>query len=428
MYFFQIKSFFILVKTLLVMFVFGLLPNLALGQDTTLINEISFDTSGYISAYGQLTDNGGTDLVPNPSGSKYSGKQEGYDVVLQMRLDYQKLRLKSQIRLERAYDDTQLLMDEAYGEYSITDQVLFFAGRRIIAYGQSYGLNPADILHDPLQEVKIYPSDKSRNDIEGTDMVGFDWFTDNGAALTMFFAPRRAGRENGDKEDLLMVRYAGFSMEGALDYGLSAFTGDRMGLGLSASYGVGEATVLYIDSSMRYGREKKSITGHDRVGNLFIIPADKDAIIIFTTFGAGHSFNNGWSVNLEYSHDSGGYSSGEWGRIEQALTIITPANSAVMERSLGQVNNLLDHYMLRKNYGFIRLAHDKFADFDLASEFSLLHSLDDGSGSIGTRFELPLSDNVTAGLYGSLKYGGSNKEFTLRPNASALAFYTMVKF
>lgn len=73
------------------------------------------------------------------------------------------------------------------------------------------------------------------------------------------------------------------------------------------------------------------------------------------TLGLGHTLDCGLSINLEASHDAGGYSRLEWDQLAEALDAITPAQSAIQGQALSQLNGVLNHYTLRKNYTFLRL-------------------------------------------------------------------------
>ena len=94
----------------------------------------------------------------------------------------------------------------------------------------------------------------------------------------------------------------------------------------------------------------------------------------------------------------------------------------------GRLNETLDHYTLRRNYGFLRIAHDAAFGTELAIEATALHGFDDGSGAVGLRLEYPATEQVSLGLKAERKYGGKNSEFALRPETGAIAVYVGASF
>lgn len=387
-----------------------------------------FDVSGEMSAYVQGTTTAATDLVPDPSGAGYQTQQAGGGAVLKARFDQGNLSLRGQFRLDFNETDTDATVDEAYAEYSIGGGTGFvFVGRRILSYGQSYGLNPADIFADPIRENRIYPSAKARNDVVGVDMVGGEWLFDSGASISAIYAPEFDQRGDDTPEKFGMLRYAGVGAGGALDYAVSAFGGDRPGVAISASYGLGDASVLYLDATVRRGRDKQTVTG--LAGDqLLVTAADTEVIAPYVTLGFGHTFKGGVTLNAEYTHDAAGYSDAEWGQIAGALEGLTPVTSALAGQSLGQLNGVLNHYTLRQNYGFLRVAQEGFMGSKFDAEFTVLHGFDDGSGTAGIRFERDLGDAFTVGAAISQKYGAANSEFMLRPERATVALYTTMRF
>lgn len=400
----------------------ALLPGIASAQDT------SFTLEGRVSGYAQAVGLEKTDLVPDPTGSGYKDTKFGADAVVQMRGDFDAGTVRGQIRLAYEDEETAVFVDEAYVEIGIGEASFAFAGRRILSYGQSYGLNPADIFADPLRENRVFPSAKSRNDVEGVDMVGVDLLFENGGSLTALYAPGFDHRDNGNEEDFVLLRYAGFAADGTLDYGLSVFSGDRPGIGISGSYGVGDASVIYLDATFRQGQEKATVTGLNGVGLPVIATGDDQAITGIVTLGFGHSFSNGLSLNAEFTHDSGGYSDAEWGEIDTAINPMTGLAPALKGAAMGQLNGLLNHYTLRQNYGFLRLSHENVLGSNILAELTVLHGFDDQSGSAGLRFEMPLGETFTAGIMATKSYGANNSEFNLRPKTGTLSIYTTARF
>lgn len=370
-----------------------------------------------------------TDLVPSPENSGYLRSRRGLETVLRVSGETRGLRFDSQLRLSaESGRDATAHTDEAFAEIPLGDRVFVYAGRRIRSWGQSYGLNPADLYRDPLRENDVLSQSRAKSLVEGVDMVGADMLFDAGNSLELSFAPDFDRRDSGDGEDFALLRFSGFGGGGTFDYALSAMSGDRPGLGGSLSMGAGFSTVLYADATFRRGREKSAVVGVSPVGDLAVDSRETGGTFAFATLGIGHVFDGGLVLNAEYSRDEAGYSGAEWLRIADALDMLAPDDSPTKGRGLGRLNETLDHYTLRRNYGFIRVAHDAAFGTELAIEATALHGFDDGSGSVGLRLEYPATEQISLGLKAERKYGGKNSEFALRPETGAISVYVGASF
>lgn len=259
-------------------------------------------------------------------------------------------------------------------------------------------------------------------------MAGTEILFDSGSALSLLYAPSFDHRDNERKEDFALVRFSSIAFVGSLDYAISAIGGDRPGLGTSLNYVVGAASVIYLDGTIRRGREKQNIASINRAGALVLEPREDDSNNPFVTLGLGHTFGSGFTINLEFSHDAGGYSTSEWDSIASAIELVTPVTSTLHGQSLSQLNHLLNHYTLRQHYTFARVAHDQLLGSKFSAEATALHGIDDGSGTLGFRLEYPVTDLFTLGLRATRNYGASNSEFTIRPAPDTVALYAGVKF
>jgi len=407
--------------------VFGLIACLLVPTDAYSL-EWSFDTTGRVSAYYSIISQGHTDLVPDPTRSGYHGYAYAADAMLQSKLAYGPVSLSTQLRFSGANDHTNLSVDEAFVEYQVNDLLYVYAGRRLRSFGQAYGLNPVDVYHDPLIENRLYPAAQTRNDVQGQDMIGLDLLFANGGSLGFAFAPNMDPRNQGAGENFWLLQYSGFGVGGAVDYTLSAYGGLRPGIGFSASYGIGDANVFYVDATLRRGRQKQTLLSIAPDAALHFDGLDEKSVKPYITVGWGHTFGNGAGLNLEYTLDTAGYSNQEWAAISQAIDMVSPVATPQMGHTLGQLNRLLNHYTLRQNYGFMRLSHDNVFGTQIKSALTVLHGFDDGSGSVGLRIEYPVTEAIEIGLYASQKYGVHNSEFMLRPNTSSLSIYATVRF
>ena len=393
-------------------------------EETSLDARFEFDA--YARRAGPLSP---TDLVPSPESSGYPRSRRGLEAVLRVSGETGNLEFDSQLRLSaESGRDATVHIDEAFAEIPLGDRVFVYAGRRIRSWGQSYGLNPADPYRDPLRENDVLAQSRAHNRVEGADMAGADLLFDSGNSLELSLAPDFDRRDTGDGEDFGLLRFSGFGGGGAFDYAVSAMSGDRPGLGLSLSMGAGFSTVLYADAAFRRGREKSTVAGVTPAGALEVDARETGGTFAFATLGVGHVFDGGLALNAEYSRDEAGYSGAEWVRIEDALDMLTPVDSPTKGRRIGRLNETLDHYTLRRNYGFIRVAHDAAFGTELAIEATALHGFDDGSGSVGLRLEYPATEQVSLGLKAERKYGGKNSEFALRPETGALVIYFGASF
>jgi len=411
--------------------VYGFLAFVATSQMAEAeAEDLSLRVNGVIDAYiASATLRHATDLVPFPAAAGYRDAHGGGEATFRITSRTGALTVGSQLRLAADHEnEADLHVDEAYAELLLGNRIFAFAGRRILAWGQSHGLNPADFFRDPQRENAVFRQAQARSRVEGADMIGTDILFDNGRTLTLLNAPGFDRRHNGQEEDIALIRLSGFAFDGALDHAVTAISGDRPGAGVSLNHVIGEASVVYLDSAFRRGREKRSIAAIDPAGSLMLDPPETGGVIPHFTLGLGHTFGNGLSMNLEYTHDAGGYSNREWERIVRALDHVTPAISVVHGQTLGQLNGLLDHHTLRRNYAFVHIAHDGLFGSQLAIELTALHGMDDGSGTLGLRLEHPLTDQITVGLRASRKYGGTNTEFTLRPETNSIALYAGVTF
>lgn len=388
--------------------------------------DISFSLTGALDAYVKSSETASpTNLVPIPPKEASSG----VEAILQFSAQADLLTVGSQLRFaDDSETDAESHIDEAYAEWQLDSHIFAYAGRRILVWGQSYGLNPADVFQDPLRENPVFPQARARGRIEGADMAGGEILFDSGSALSLVYAPSFDRRDNEQKEDLALARFSSIAFGGSLDYALSAIGGDLPGLGTSVNYVVGSASVIYLDGTFRKGRERQTVAAISSAGMLMTELRDDDKYNPYVTLGLGHAFDNGLTANLELSHDAGGYSTSEWDSIASAIELVTPVASALHGQSLGQLNHLLNHYTLRQHYAFARVAHDQLLGSKFSAEATALHGIDDESGTLGFRLEYPVAEKFTLGLRAARNYGVSNTEFTIRPAPDTFALYAGVTF
>lgn len=273
-----------------------------------------FTTSAELRGWAQWSDPVATDLVPDAKAAGYDARQSGADFLLRGQLEFSRLTLKTQLRLQyngSPAEDSRGYVDEAYGELRLGQNTFLQAGRRILSYGQSYGLNPSDIFHDPLRENRVFRNSVASEMTEGTDMVGLEVLFNSGHSLSLIYAPDFDPHDDGGTEDFPVLRFGGTGANGALDYSFSAMGGERPGMGIALTYGIGDSSVLYLDGTLRRGRDRQALEGVTPSGNLIVSERETSGYFPYVTAGFGYTFGNGISLNAELTHDAAGYSDAE---------------------------------------------------------------------------------------------------------------------
>ena len=395
---------------------------------SVMAEDVDLQLAGWLGMAGQYSKASPTDLIADPYTYGYDKRFAQVVGMANVRLKSDRLYAQSQLRFESVKSKREMSLDEAYGELLLADPVLLYAGRRILSYGQAYGLNPVDLLRDPISENSIYSDAQARSMVQGDDLIGIDVIFDFNNALGLIYLPNNDNPRLNSKESIPMMRYSGFVVSSGLDYSASIIGGKRAGVGLSFSQVVGGSSVLYLDATLRRGREKRVLSGTAPSGALLVEARKAHGLYPFATIGLGYTFENNVSTNLELSHDAGGYSDHEWAQVLSTLEVISPAQSAVQKRSLGQLNGILNHYTLRQNYAFLRVSNDRILDRSISGEITTLYGVDDGSGRIGLRFETSLGERTTTGFYTTHRFGGNNDEFMLRPRVDTFSLYASINF
>lgn len=410
----------------------GVFSLLATVEKQVSAEELQFDLSAEVGVYARGNGLRKTDLFPDVEAAGYQADLLGADVSVSGTLEQGRLRLSGKSRFSglTGSDDpvADVTADEVYAELRISDQLFGYFGRRNVAFGQSYGLNPVDIYNQPLKENRLYPSDKSRDDTVGVDLTGFDFLTNSGDTFKIFYAPELDRLNEDFTEDNWYLSYSTFLEASGIDVTTSAFWGERPGVGLSGSVAVGNKTVLYADGTLRRGREKNTLQSSTLIDGFAFASDGDDKLYAYVTLGAGYTFENGLSVNLEYTFDGAGYSQDEWDDFDESITLASSMSGSLASRARGQINTALRHHSLRRNYAFLRMAQDDLLDLNLEGELTLLHGMDDQSGRVGVRLEKEVAEGASIGVFASHRYGKENTEFRLRPDISSLALYTLLRF
>ena len=321
----------------------------------------------------------------------------------------------------------RLHLDELHAEYAATARHFLYVGRRHIVHGRSLGVNPLDVALDPLALDRSKDSTRRRRETEGQDMIGFDSLLDDRLALTGYWTP-------GERAVL-----AGTITLPAWQSDLTALVvdDDRPGAGVSFSRTVGEAVLAYADVAVRRGRDRMRIRA-DRepdAGPGAFVAEEEDAPGLFaqSSIGAACALDSGATFNAEYHFDANGYSAGEWGEVAGLIVANDTARSDERFRHLatGNLLRLSAHFArftMRRHYGFVRAHYPGLFGRDLALEMTVLHGLEDHSGSMGLRLEHEIGPNLLLGVEGRRRYGGGLDEFAQRTSRLSGSVHVTVYF
>ena len=321
-----------------------------------------------------------------------------------------------------------LHVDELHAEYAATPVHFLYGGRRHIVHGRSLGVNPLDIAVDPLDLDQALDTERRRSEIEGQDMLGFESLLGDRFTLTGYWTP-------GERALLA----GAFTMpEWNADLTVLAFDDDgRPGAGVSLSHTVGEALLAYADVAVRRGRDRTVIRadrGPDSAADAFLLEGgDASRYFAQSSVGIGYTLDSGATFNLEYHFDANGYSDGEWDEVT-GLIADNDGNrddERLRELATGNLLRLSGHLRratLRRHYAFFRAQHPGLFGLDLAAEMTVLHNLEDRTGSKGLRLEREMGQDVFLGVEGRWRYGGDLDEFALRTGRLSGSVHVTVNF
>jgi hypothetical protein len=322
--------------------------------------------------------------------------------------------------------------DEAYLRWRPDERFVFNIGRRNLVFGRAVGLNPVDFLARPLEQDSSLDAVRARSEQQGFDMVGFEWHADAGT-MQVHHLPQFSEVGRGEPSQTIAA-WSGLAFAGSLDYALfarhRAQYGDpreRFGSGMSISGGLDDATVAYID--LRIDDDRGRVVPNTGPGTRPqpFTEIDQRLYPIFT-IGISHTFASDISVDLEYTHDSTGYSASEWREVASAIDRSSPPISPMDFRDIGAINRALQGRTLRRNYAFKRLTatHPEFSSVTM--EATALVGLDDFSGVLGFGVTYRLIESTSAGIRVQTRFGNHSDEFRLRPDQHRLTLSLTARF
>lgn len=419
------------------------LPNESLAEDLPLNQPAlsfgpQFSLSGLVEVEDARISLGGERLLPNPSqNSGWRNHQTSGLLLLRSGLTWGNLTVSAQHRLlDRSTgpasgvlrEGQRIETDELYAEYALSDTLFVHIGRRNLSTGQSYGINPNDVFFNRLEINRRLPSDRQRSETNGIDMVGFQYLTDTGSSVSAYWAPQTGDLNRDASGDRWLVSYRTRLGAGMTDMTVSAFGGARPGVSTSIVHQTEQDWLFYTDTAVRRGRALQAVSAPDGSGAFTTLPREQDKYIIETTVGAGYTFGNGLSANLEWTHLGGGMSGSEWANFTDAVSANSPPTSAASAQRLAELRALANHTELRRDYLFLRLFQERVAGTKLQSQMVVLHGLEDGSGSAALRLEYPFTPETSAWLYLNRRYGDSKDEFTQRTERGTVSLGMVHRF
>ena len=322
-----------------------------------------------------------------------------------------------------------LHVDELYAEYALAPERFLYAGRRNVVYGRSLGVNPLDVFLDPADVDRSKNTARRRSEIEGQDVLGFEFLPGDRLAL--------GGYRTVDGHGLLAGALT--LPEWQSDLTILLFEEERPGAGLSFSRTLGEAVLVYADAAVRRGRDRPVIRADRRPGavpgTFLAVDGEGDRSRLFpqSSVGMGYALPSGAGFNLEYYFDANGYTSGEW----REIIDLVAENGALREEGrsgglpLGNLLRLgarLDRFTLRRHYAFLRAQHPGLLDGALAVEATAFHNLADHGGALGLRVEHEYGPKLLLGIQGRYLYGKGMDEFALRTVKLSGSVYATVHF
>ena len=385
---------------------------------------------GYASLGARLVDLRPTALVPDPEAAGYA--EQHFDGRAVIAFGYGGgVRLSGQTRLlydsapepRGGHSKTKVEIDELYIEGRVSDTLLLFGGRRNMSAGQSLGINPADVFLDAGEKDRSLASERQRAELNGIDMIGADAYFPDGGSVQAYWAPATESLNDG-RPDRAYLAYSMVFGASSADATVFAFNeSDRPGVGLSLVIPINSGFLAYADTAVQKGESLPQVAEAGAIS-----PLGADAEGVSATVGLSHPFAGDASLNVEYTHLSGGYSAKEWRNYLAALDTNSPAASPVQGAALARLGKIAEASYLRRNYLFARLHHPDIMASGVETEITALAGADDGSGSIGLRIGIPIGNNAALRMNLVRTYGESEDEFVRGVKASQTSIAIEVEF
>lgn len=324
----------------------------------------------------------------------YSDNYAQLMVNFSSRYQYQRLVVPVKIRGNEKYsfdkrgDQSDIIVDEAFLDYSVTDTFIVNIGRRQLVNGVAMGNNPTDFLNADKFQDRHLSDQQRRSEIKGDDVVGaINYFSSSSAQL--YYLP---------SEKSIWLQYAYNFPEFNTDTGFSYYHDDVNAIGVNVSTTFTDKITGYIENSWSDKRNRAVV---DSQGCLY----RDSGVFTDLVAGAQYTLDNGVNINAEYWYNQHGYTKDEYDNISAAVS-----SGKVKYVEASQHLSIRNRY---KNKFFFRFSDIPVND-DIKLEQTLIHSLNDNShfmrstmiGQLSTNSTLRVSLEFYQGKIHS-EYGGS---------------------
>ncbi|MEI7202245.1 hypothetical protein WCT67_19120 [Pectobacterium parvum] len=301
---------------------------------------------------------------------------------------YQRLSVPVKIRASEKYsfdkynDQSDIFVDEALFDYSVTDTFILNLGRRQLVNGVAIGNNPTDFLNANKFQDRHLADQQRRSEIKGDDIIGLiNYFSSS--SVQFYYSP---------SENSSWLQYAYNFPFLNTDAGISYYHNDINAIGVNISTTFTDKITGYIENSLSDKRNRAVVDAQGdfhRESGLFT-----DLVV-----GAQYTFDNGININSEYWYNQHGYTKDEYENISGAV-----ATGKIKYVDVSQYLNLRNRH---KNKFFLRFSDIPVND-DIKLEQTLIYDLERNSHFLRSTMIGQLSTNST--LRASLEfYQGKGK-------------------
>lgn len=341
------------------------------------------------------------------------------------KVNSEKTKIVTQFRptIQSDEEDTEFdfFTDDAYFDVNPAKEYFVYIGKRNLPTGVAFGANPTDFLGETKVEDFTKREEERRIERAGNYLIGVDAFFKN-TTLSAIYAPEIDDWQDEENRALLKVNYFAESIN--TDTSLHLFDGEIPGIGFDLSSTISDSLILYTESALRWGSNKKEINilnyGDDNTPRDYEItdPDDSDDIYPHIVVGGSYTFGNGTNLILEYIYNDRGYNSEEWDDIIDFLKYNHDAYknkffSDLAKGNLARANeDIIKFREMRKNYLFLRISDSKMIEnTDVQIVFQL--NADDMSYLIFPSIDYKVGTNTIIGLSSTMFFGEDDSEFGL---------------
>lgn len=339
---------------------------------------------------------------------------------INFKIDYGNLKFISKFRptvLSNKEQKGKNIIDDLYLDMGFKDRYFIYLGKKNIRDGVGLGANPTDFLGEEKEVDMAKREEERRIEREGTYLIGVDRYFKN-MTLNAIFAPFI--KDLQEERDRCVLKVSVLMETINTDVSFHYFNSYIEGAGINISTTIGESLVLYTESAIRWGSNKKIIRlkkeGEPNLYEIYSANTQKYPHLV----GGGHyTFKNGTNIILEYIYNGDGYNHKEW---DELLNFITYSYNEykkgflkdMMRGNLLQANSMMKFREIRKNYFLVRLSNTemyKKRDGSLVIFFNL----DDKSFLVFPSLNYKIKKNTSIELSGIIFRGDNESEFGMIP-------------